>query len=488
MFHVYSMPTEETLYSGYSVRISAEGQSEENVPVQLVRCSAVPYNRRWPGHQRTPDQAEDCGMIRFWMEGAVTLTVTADRDFDKAEIRPSSKGVQLSRAGHTLTFTITQPGGYSLELDGYHNNLHIFADDKPEYQLSRERDVLTYGPGYHEVGVVQLHSHQTVVLQEGAIVYGCFHAKNCEDIAIIGRGIIDGAHNHERILFEMKELGYGDFDVHNAERDHTIHFIGCKGITLDGFTIRDSLCYNVGLWDCDDIEISKLRIVGSWRYNTDGIDFHNCRRGHLTDCFIRTFDDTICYKGHPGYRPFCEDILAENCTVWCDWDHCLEFGAECCAEKMQRLYFRNIDMIHFVDIGLNVGNVDYGTVSDVCYEDIRVEMDVPCDRPLFQRNDETPYIREQGDDYLPTLMSCFIIEHPEYSEGRQERGHIRNITFRNIAVTGKAMPSSRMFGFDEDHKVEHIRMENITFNGQKLKNAEELKLEIVKFAEDITIC
>ena len=166
MTHVYQVPKEEPLYSGYSA--AADGQS---VPVLPVRCSAIPFNRRWPGHQRSMDQSELCGMARFWFEGSAAVSVTADRDFKEAVLRPLSKNVALSRKGRTLTFTLTQPGGYSLELDGCHHNLHIFADRKPEYSVDANgSDTLYFGPGYHEVGIVELHSHQTVYLDEGAVV------------------------------------------------------------------------------------------------------------------------------------------------------------------------------------------------------------------------------------------------------------------------------------------------------------------------------
>ena len=183
MVYIYPIPKEEPIYEGYKAFVNGE-----MLPVLQVRCSAVPFNRRWPGHQRTIDQSELCGMVRFWFEGEAELTVIADRDFEKAEIRPSSKNVELHRDGRCLTFTIKEAGGYSLELDGYHHNLHIFADKKPSYNVDTgDENVLYYGPGYHEAGIVKLKSHQTVYIDEGAIVYGCFHANECEDISIIGR-------------------------------------------------------------------------------------------------------------------------------------------------------------------------------------------------------------------------------------------------------------------------------------------------------------
>ena len=482
MAHIYPVLPDEPLYDGYSVLLDGE-----NLPVLVTRCSAMPFNRRWPGHQRQIEQSELCGMVRFWFEGEATLTVTASRDFERAELRPSSRGVELRREGRTLTFTITRPGGYSLELDGYHHNLHIFADAKPVGAPAPGREVLYYGPGRHEAGIVQLHSHQTVVIDEGAVVYGCFHADGCEDIEIVGRGILDNSHNVEKILFEVDELGSGDFDVGNSKREHTIHMLNCKNIRLEGFVIRDSLLYNVGLWGCEDIDIRDLRIVGCWRYNSDGIDFHNCRHGHVQGCFVRTFDDSICYKGHDGWPSYCEDITVEDCVVWCDWDHCLEIGAECCAEHMRRLVFRNIDVIRSLDIALNIGNVDYGTVSDILYEDIRVEYDPVHQKPQLQRSDEAEFQIDPNSRWLPQLMCCAIIFHPEYSENKPERGHIRGVTFRNIRVTAPSMPPNHFSGFDAEHLTEDILIDGLYLNGQRMNSLDKANVTIGDFARNIRL-
>ena len=66
------------------------------------------------------------------------------------------------------------------------------------------------------------------------------------------------------------------------------------------------------------------------------------------------------------------------------------------------------------------------------------------------------------------------------------QGHIRNVQFRNIRVIGGLLPFSILHGFDEDHLVEDITFENITFHGTRLRTPEELKL-YRKYAERIKI-
>ncbi|MCD6284839.1 MAG: hypothetical protein J7M39_02870 [Anaerolineae bacterium] len=460
-----------------------EGQE---APVLPCRVSAVPFNRRWPGHQRQIEQSEIAYFTSFEMTAPVTVQVRPKRACKKAVVRPLSRNVHPQIDRGIITFTLPSAGGYSLEMDGYHHNLHLFANPPKEYEVDRnDPKALYFGPGCHDIGILRLKDGQTVFLDEGAVLYGCIHAEDCKDIRIVGRGMLDNSKNVETILYAMEKLGDGSIDVRNAKREHTIHLVRCQNVTLDGFTIRDSLCYNVGLWGCDDVEIDNLKIIGSWRFNTDGIDFHNCRRCHVTGCFVRTFDDTICFKGHPGYQPVCEDIVVEDCVVWCDWDHCLEIGAECCAEHMHRLTFRNIDVIRSLDIAMDILNVDYGTVHDVLFEDIRVEMDAVYQQPRIQKDDAELFPIDPQSTWLPTLMRCAVIHHHEYSEGRSERGHISNITFRNIQVLSDRMPPSRFSGYDEEHGVDNVSIEGLYRNGIRLTTLAEAAVSAGEFVTAI---
>jgi len=479
----YPVPEQIPVAEDYLCQVAGQ-----NVPVQLCRVSAVPFNRRWPGHQRQIEQSEIAYFASFEMDGPVTVQVQPPFAFSDVVVRPLSKGVRPRVENGRITFTLPSPGGYSLELDGYHHNLHLLADPPKTYAVDRhDPQTLYFPPGCHDVGILQLKDGQTVFLDEGAVVYGCIHATDCTGIRILGRGILDNSKNVETILFEMEKLGDGSVDVRNAKREHTIHLVRCQDVVLDGITIRDSLVYNVGLWGCDDVEISNLKIIGSWRFNTDGIDFHNCRRCHVTDCFVRTFDDTICFKGHLGYQPTCEDILVENCVVWCDWDHCLEIGAECCADHMRRLTFRNIDVIRSLDIAMNIGNVDYGHVHDVLFEDIRVEMDKVYQRPRIQVDDSETFPIDPNSTWLPTLMSCRVLHHHEYSGGRPERGHISDITFRDIHVLSERMPPSFFEGYDAEHLVSNVTIEGLYLNGTRVETLADAAVSIGDFATNIVL-
>lgn len=474
---VYTVPEGEKIYPGYMVEVDGA-----KAPVSEVRCSAMPFNRRWPGHQRQIGQTELCGMVRFAFDGKARVSVTSARDFKEAKIRPLSRGVALRREGRTVTFDIVRPGGYSVEFDGYHNNLHVFADAAKEYDLPP--NATRFGPGEHDVGIRQLKSGDTVYLDPGAVVYGGFHASNATDIAILGRGIIDMSRVKEKILFPA--TGDGHEAVKNAKRWHTIHLVGCRNVRVDGVTVRDSLCYNLGLWGCEDVAVNNVKIIGQWRFNTDGIDLHNCRRARVTDCFARTFDDTFCFKAHEGYGN-CEDCVFERCVAWNDWGKAFEVGVECRAEHLRRLAFRDCDCIHAVSWAMDVSNVDYGRVSDVLFDDIRIEQDDPMPRSQLQKADDSPFDPTKGLDAPPRLFQVLVDFHHEYSKENGGKwsggGFVDGVTVRNASVkTDGRKPLVKIGAIDAKHRPENVVFEDLAVNGVPVSDAGAVVMEVGKDA------
>ena len=462
---VYPLPSGDPTYDGFAVRVDGV-----DAPVSAARCSAIPFNRRWPGHQRDISQSELCGFVRFSFEGRAQVEVTANREFRDFVIRPLSRGVKAVRDGRKLTFEISEAGSYSVELDGHHHNLTVFADE-PEKRTVREgqKGVRYFGPGSHDIGLVELKGGETVYVDAGAVVYGAFIASNATDIAILGRGIIDMSRIKERILFDVK-TGDGGMAVLNATREFLVRMTCCSRIRIEDVTLRDSLCYNIGLFGCEDVDIRNVKVIGQWRYNTDGIDLHNCRRARVVGCYVRSFDDSLCFKAHEGWGN-CEDCVFEKCVVWNDWGKPLEVGVECRAPYLRRLTFRDIDVIHMIGQPMDVVNVDYGTVRDILFEDIRVEQDDLIPLSQIQKSDEASFDFGKGVSRLPLLYASSIVRHPEYSSENGGKwsggGHIDGVTIRNVSVTNNAGRLEVVLrGLDGDHRnVGHV-FENVTLNGK----------------------
>jgi hypothetical protein len=480
---VYSLPRGEV---AASVSITAGGLP---LPVSQCYVSAYPYNRRWPGHQRTTDQREVAYFARLAADGPVVFRYTPARAFSACVVRPLSARVTPTVKDGTICFTLPRLGGYTVELDGVHNALHLFLDPPANYSVSPDaKGVRYFGPGVHRVGVLCLKDDETVYIDEGAVVYGCIHGDGVHRVRILGRGILDNSENVEEILHKVEKLGDGSVDVHNCHRKHTIHLINSDDIEIEGITIRDSLCYNIACFGCSNTTVRNCKIIGCWRYNSDGIDFHNCRKARVADCFLRTYDDSLCAKGHTGYRhDTCEDILFENCVVWNDWGKALEIGAETRAEHLRRIVFRNCDVIHVTGPAIDIMNVDYGRVHDVLFDDIRIEYDPVIQAPAIQKNDETAYVVNPKSGYMPLAVCFNIVKHAEYSSGLERRGYIYDIKLRNIRIHADRMPPSLFYGYNDEHAVFDVTVDGFFLGDRRITSFEEARFHLGKHARNISI-
>jgi hypothetical protein len=198
-------------------------------------------------------------------------------------------------------------------------------------------------------------------------------------------------------------------------------------------------------------------------------------------------------------NPNIKNILVEGCTFWnMEYGNVFDIGFELRCEKISDLTFRNCDVLIQEGRGsvFTIHNSDNALVENVLFEDIRVEnSDLVSNSKLidiailfsiwsydkFEDNEMIKKYRynDSWDNLIPVL------------QGKEEfhashRGHVKNITLRNIQVLDGKLPYSVFNGFDKDHIVDGIRIENITVGDKRIKNEEDLKL-YTKFTENITI-
>lgn len=486
--------------AGYKVRINGK-----EAALNRARVSACPYNRRWPGHQRSIDQTEMIDFLSMEADGPVEIEIETEKAFDKVMIRPLNGGIEPETEGRTIRFTLEKPGYLTVEPYGRRNALHIFADPVKRY-IAEGENVIYFGPGVHDAGLIELHSNQTLFLDAGAVVYGCVHAMDAENIRIIGRGILDNSRNREEILFEISAEGNAQA-VNNAKRRHTVQLEYCTNVEIDGITIRDSLVYNIRPVGCRNLSIRNVKIIGCWRYNSDGIDMHNCENVLIENCFLRTFDDSICVKGFDCYYEgdvgaavkaamyrngesydVFRNVLVRGCVIWNDWGKALEIGAETRAEEISQIVFEDCDMIHVTGPVLDCMNVDYADVHDVIYRNIRVEYDEVIPQPVIQKEDAVQYQELTIlSTYAPALMCVEVLFHPEYSAGGNRRGRNRRILFEDISLTGWQEPRVLLKGIDEEHGCREITVRGLRWNGVPVRKLNERQLHIGEGCAEVVI-
>ena len=494
---VYPIPAGEILSKDFKMQINGK-----DVPLHYARVSAYPINRRWPGHQRPLNQTELASFASFAIIDSVEVQLEINKSFNEVAIRPLSKNIEPKIEGNIVKFTLPSCGQYTVEVDGYHNALHIFADDIKDFPLNNPDPKTRYfGPGIHNVGEITMHDNETLFIDAGAIVFANIVANNANNIKIIGNGILDGSKNVETYLHELNEEDIKrreqGFAVLNVKRKDTIRLTRCDNLIIDGITIRDSLLYTIRPICCNNLNINNVKIIGNWRYNSDGIDMQNCCDVNISNCFIRTFDDCICIKGFDyvlssdiiqqgdDIRNKACRINVENCVLWCDWNTTLEIGAETRAEEISNITFKDCDIIHNFASACDITSVDYADIHDIIYEDIRVEENASQVRILQTKDDET-FADIPNPPVNGCVLRCVVQKHPEYSGNDPRVSIVRNVIFRNISLTGRMM-ACYFLGADKDHESGPILIDNFRCNGKHLTNPEELRLWVDSFVKDVTI-
>lgn len=503
-FRVYPVPVEETPATDRTLTINGEP-----VFIHHARVSAYPVNEFCPDHQRPLEQTELASFASWDMTAPVDIAVKSHQPIGTAVIRPQARGITPDIDGDTIRFAIEQPGQYTVEINGVHHALHLFANPAEAAAPEPDADnVIYFGPGVHCAGIIRPQSGQIVYIAGGAIVYGAILAEKVQNVTVCGRGILDGSKFRREALTGL------------------VCLYDCDHVSIEGITLRDAPVFTVMPMACRDLHIRNIKIIGNWRYNSDGIDFSNCRSCSVEDSFIRTFDDSICVKGYVNFGPFlyrlrivdglmdgrfsvdgvegtfaelqsrfgkypcspdmCDDIQVRRCVIWCDWGRPLEIGAETVAHEIHDVLFEDCDLIHCPGCHavMCVQNCDHALCRDITYRNIRVELDDEPPQPVIASIPDEPY-EVPYEGYLPALIR--LANQVGYVSFDTERGRIEDIRFENIDVIAPAMPRSQLLGFDAEHLVQRVSIENLRLNGQPVSDLKGAGIEMNAFVREVTL-
>jgi hypothetical protein len=145
--------------------------------------------------------------------------------------------------------------------------------------------------------------------------------------------------------------------------------------------------------------------------------------------------------------------VVKDCVLWNQLAHALSIGAEL-RENVNDVLFTNCDIIHDTsrEWSLRVFHSDAATISNVRFEDIRIEES-------------------------HKLISLWINKAIWSKDA--ERGHIKDVEFKNISANGDPL-RIELRGFDAGHLVENVDFENVLLNGKPLSPNEIQSNSFVK--------
>lgn len=307
--------------------------------------------------------------------------------------------------------------------------------------------IVRLGPGTYLSKPIWLHSNTQLQLDQGAKLKatdnpqdflrpgkesakgssdwtGFINGKNLTDIAIMGKGIIDGSGVKWWIDAEEARINRPGFTV---PRPRMILLEDCKNVTITGVTLVNSPCFHLAPKRCENVLVEGVTILApSISPNTDGIDPGECRNVCIRKCVIDTGDDNIAIKSgkpnpaHPNAAT--ENIFVSDCTFL--HGHGMSIGSEL-AGGVRNVFVRNCKFENTANgIRIKSSKGRGGLVENVNYSDITMK-----------------------NVKMPITISSYYESQKQNSIGQELIPVYRNINIKNLTATSP---------YDDDNTAERI--------------------------------
>ncbi len=406
----------------------------------------------------------------FDFSGIANVEIIPAAPMNSVTIRPLSLAIKPILKDGSIHFDLAHPCNLTIELnDSIDRPLHLFANPlQTDIPNPEDPKVIFYGPGVHELGILRMHSGQTLYLSGGAVVKAILmpdekptvekdwsgvknyrnliEAENAKNVSIMGRGVLDmsGLPWHARNAFVFRN---------------------CDHVTMDGIIIMDAPCWVAGMFGSRDITIRNIKEICR-RENSDGVDICNSQNVLVENSFLRNNDDEICVKTtSPPPAQESKDIVVRNCVIWNERARGLGITSETRA-NISNVLFENCDIIHDFSNGGDCASLailvsDSGTISNIRFENILIE------------------------DVSNTLFDGWIGE--DFWGHDKMRGHVNGVLLKNITANGAVFPAIKISGFDDTHLFQNVTFDNVKVNGRRITDIKGEHMECNPFAREIMV-
>lgn len=386
--------------------------------------------------------------------------------------------------------------------------------------------------GTWNTGAIELKSHVNLVLEEGATLHfafepklyplvrtsweglacwnysPCIYAYKATDIAITGKGTIDGGGNNdtfwqwngsprfgykEGVTKESQKLGSRSkllkmaedgvpfderkFGMGNGLRPQLVNMVHCERIL-----IKDVKMINSPFWVIHPLLSKNITVDGVYVWNEgpngDGCDPEACENVLIQNCVFHTGDDCIAIKsgrnndgrlwnqpskniiirnckmedGHGGVvigseiSGGCENVYAENCVM--DSPHLERIlrikTNNCRGGQVQNINMRNVVVGQCKEAVVKI-NLDYER-KEICYRGFE---------PIVN-NVNVENVTCQKSDYGVLII------------GRDSLENVYDINIKNCKFDGVVKEPVKITG-----KTRNVKFDNIVINGSLVLNKED---------------
>ncbi len=338
--------------------------------------------------------------------------------------------------------------------------------------------------------------------------------KNLKNIAITGKGIIDGEggawrqikkdklterhwnevtasggfvynektwypsesyYNGEQLVRSGK-MDYNDVEALKPYKDffrpQLVNLIRCENVLLDGPTFQNSPAWNIHPLLCTHITVRNINVRNPWfSQNGDGLDLESCRFGIVEDCTFDVGDDAICIKSGKDKQGRdigvpTEYVIVRNCIVYHGHGGFV-IGSEM-SGGVRNMYVENCTFLG-TDCGLRFKSTRGrgGVVENIYVKGVRMT-NIPTDAIRFNLYYGGKIKEDENGNIIGVTKEPVTEETPCF----------RNISFEDIecynvekAITINGIP---------EMPVQNIKIKNINIvsnEGILMRYAKDVELE-----------
>ena len=349
------------------------------------------------------------------------------------------------------------------------------------------------------------------------------HAEGATDIAITGKGIIDGNGTPWRELKKRKvgddiwkptvgkggvladdgSVWYPDEGYKKARltagslnrqdpsldleeiktflRPVLVSLRNCENVLLEGVTFQNSPAWNIHpLW-CKNVTVKDI-VVRNPHYSTngDGIDIEACENVYLAGSSFDVGDDAICIKSGKDedgrrYGKACRNLVIENCTVYHGHGGFV-IGSEM-SGGAENILVRDCKFIG-TDVGLRFKSTRGrgGLVKDIWCRNIYMK-DIVAEAVTFNLYYAGVASTERADGPVEELLPPVDETTPEFRDmhfegivcaGAKQAIYINGLPelpLRNVEFKSSNFIARKGL---EMHNAENVTFDGVTVNGETL--------------------
>ncbi len=327
--------------------------------------------------------------------------------------------------------------------------------------------VVIVSPGEYTSGPVQMKSNITVHIAAGATVYvsrdptdfprgqgrrALFHGTDVQNVAITGKGRIDGqgtwewrmpdqnAYTTRPIQAEIDIARAAGLDMRyyhiTGSAISSVAFTRAANVTIEDVTFVNSSGWCMPLTQCDRVFIRGIHLYSDLEkaVNSDGIDLVSSRNVVISDCIFETADDCISLKTRRGGDPI-ENVTVSNCILTSS-SSAFVIGVETWSD-IHHVLFTN-SLIRNANRGFRVAVWNGCTVHDVVFSNLVIDLS-----------------RRHYNWWGNAEAFQFVV----WQENAQSPlGRIRDILVENVAANARG--TSAVIGPADQRRIEDIRISN----------------------------